>query len=45
MFYLNVQLISPQVAKKLGCHYQGLDSEPFLEIQMCGFTYLLTLAS
>jgi len=23
------------VAEKLDCHYQALDGEPFLEIQMC----------
>ena len=27
-----------QVAEKLDCHYQELDWEPILEIQMCVFT-------
>ena len=31
----------PQVAQKLGCHYQALDWEPFLEIQMCMFLALI----
>ena len=28
----------PQGAEKLDCHYQALDGEPFLEIQICVFT-------
>jgi len=28
----------PQVADILDCHYQALDGEPLLEIQMCVFT-------
>ena len=38
MFYLNVRLSSPQKAETLDCHYQALDEEPFLEIQMYVFT-------
>ena len=43
--YLNVRLISPPVAEKLDCHYQELDGEPFLGIQMCMFLALIALST